>query len=301
LDKEFHYFEPVAETLPISRAVLVRYDADVHCVNTVLGDSLFDAPTIEKGTFFQTSQPYLATTGLNASGDHFHLEDLCSQPAQLATAASSTLSAHVTDIVAQQLVPLGLRDFLALLDLSLLPQPHGNGTLHASGVSHLPDDLVCTCWQHRLCVDILTDATNDSTKAFANVLYVLAALRASGLLFVFRYLTNHRTCLELTLDGTVRYLAVVDPFGLDASETELRLMPARGAAALDTSYIILGTKGRARRLVGSISPALAPSTGATNLGRATPPTLRAMYFEDICSAMDAGTVQQAVHTLLTAA
>lgn len=299
LDKDFHYFEPVGQETSISRAVLLRYDADVHRVTTVLADSVYDAPAIEKGAFFARSEPFVVVDSLQSSPDHFHIEDISAPAAALAASSIPAWAQSIRSVLSDHLVPLSTRDFLAFLDLALLPRPHGS-VAHSSGTQHTPSDFRCDCWDHRTCIDLLTETEGASMQAFANVLAALAALRQSNVAFVLRYLPNHRTYLELTLNGSTRYLAVIHPFGLDAAETEARLRPHRDGAALDPGYMILGTKGKARSLVNTVSAELASGLGGTHAGRAVRPGLRAIYQEDFELAFETNDLQHVLESLFAA-
>jgi hypothetical protein len=299
LDREFHYFEPVPAATSISRGVLLRYDADAYLVHTVLADSVFDSPTIERGVFLQSSQPYVARPDFGPSLEHWHLADIIGPCADTAAASSPVWAAAIHEVVTDQLVPLTVRDFLGFLDLALIPRPQGAALLHPSGIGHDPADLLCDCWDHRRCIDSLTNLGTTSAAALVEVLTALGAMRAAGLVFTMVYLENHRTYLAVQFATSLRHVAVVHPFGLDAAEVNHRLSPERRATVLDAGYVILGTKGHARRLSGTTPIAAAPAPGPIHAGRVSYSGVRALYSEDLEAAIRAHDLARAVEGLFT--
>ena len=100
----FHYAEHARPE--VSRAVLLRYDADAYRVRTILADALDDADKVEKGEVFDSSQPYIYGNGLlTSSAANNHIHDLC-EPARLAARNGLPEISAAIDSVTQRLTEM---------------------------------------------------------------------------------------------------------------------------------------------------------------------------------------------------
>lgn len=301
LDREFHYVEPLRDA-PASRIVLLRYDADAHLAQTALADDLVGAQNIARNGFFLASQPYVyVAPNLVPSPEHFHIEDLLAPAEQLArNYLPPARHAALASVIAGRLIPLTARQFLAFLDISLLARPMVNTPHHLPGEIHGAADYNCHCWDHRRCVDLLTETGRDSTVGLGEVLVLLALLSGEGLDFNVVSVGDSYGYLEVQITGTPRYCAVVFPFNFDAGEVERRLIPQHRPPAADVGYLVLGTSGRSRPLLADVHAARPARPGATGAAAAVVPTFRALFHEQLQAAIDGGTLAARVAGFLTA-
>ena len=140
LDAHYRYVEPLSQTanLQMSRIVLLRYDADVYRVRTVLPAYLQKTDGAAKSGLFRDCDPYSWDSGnLRPSPDNFHLQDLVLPARKLAKQQFTGVDIQI-DTIADQIVAAGTQEFLGLLDVATLPrypyehaagQPHKNGEI----------------------------------------------------------------------------------------------------------------------------------------------------------------------------
>lgn len=293
--KRFHYVEPVPCQKPISRAVLLRYDADAYRVQTVLADSITrtEAGTA-KGALLEDSQPYvLLGDELQISNADFHLRDIAARATLHATNAIPVLTAQIANAV-DAVCDLGTPAFLAFLDVGVIPRPPHEDDRHVAGVVHPGGDFKCCCWDHRTCVDRLSDR-DDCAAPLAQILLALAALTASGVEVAPCYNTEERTNVRLGIDGRVKQLAVVYPFNLDAEGTELGLWGLRRASTVSSQYIILGAGERPTRpRLNSVSAAVVRPLGGTEAALPTRPVINALYSNDFWQSFHQGILKRVI-------
>lgn len=99
LDRRFHYAEPVGSDVPLSRVVLLRYDADVYRVETILADVLTPASGAARGEFFHQASPYLLDGDhLAESENNIHLVDISRRARDQAVLALGASAPHVDAI-----------------------------------------------------------------------------------------------------------------------------------------------------------------------------------------------------------
>jgi hypothetical protein len=281
----YHYVEPLKADLPTSRIVLLRYDADVYRVRTVLPDAIDPAANVTKGFIFDDSQPYEHVNGaLVASGHHHHLADISALARQIASERYSQLVEAIARI-ADRLIKLSTLEFLAFLDMALLPQPALGTPRHPAGELHEGGDYRCMCWTHRRCVDFLADE-QPSAEPVAEVLAAVAAVEQAGVSAQPVCYDRRRTVFRILVGDRARHIAAIFPFHADADGTEEILAGSRAATA-DILYIVLGTEGRPARMRTSeaIASRASPS-GSNRASLAARPRLRVAYSAAFVSSVD---------------
>ena len=281
----FHYVERADDD--VSRAVLLRYDADAYRVRTVLADALDSADKVEKGELFDSSQPYVFDGGaLKASSDAFHIRDLC-KPARDVVATRTPALAAASDSVSSRLVELGTANFLAFLDLGILPRPSDGERGHPAGVRHEGGDLKCRCWNHRNCVDLIAEPTG--TTPLAELVESMALLEAGGCVPRPRYDHALRTNLEFTIAGAKKSAVVVYPFDISLEALQRRLFGERPPVSR-RAFIFVADPPEDRPRAGSVNVAEVPPIGAVDPSRAAAPTLSPLRAGELRRAAAAGDV-----------
>ncbi len=292
LTKRFHYVEPVPSEAALSRVVLLRYDADVYRVHTVLARWIEANVRTAKGALFEESQPYvLDGEALTPSAAHFHIEDICARAGRIATALAPDL-ADATRQILDQLAGLTTTEFLAVLDVGVLPRPAPDDERHVAGAAHLGGDFRCRCWRHRECVDRLADE-DEAAEPVAQVILALAALPARGVPVRIAYDASTRTNVVARLGDVQLPIGVVFPFDFDAEGTEVALWGRKRAALVDSAYIVLGVGERAvRPRTSSIDAALARPIGVLRVGTSAAPMLKAVYSAEFWNGVAEGRIRQ---------
>jgi len=197
--------------------------------------------------------------------------------------------------VADSLSSLSTKDFLAFLDLALLPRPGAGEFPHAAGDQHSTNDLSCRCWDHRRCIDYLCDREGDgSAWGLAQVFVALAALISQGVNVAPAIGIHNRTYFATNVDATSRLLGIVFPFNVDGGEARARLQRRERAPLVDVAYVVLGTGGTARPLLTQVNAGRAKASGAAGAGKAEEPMLRIRFLEQFREAMEAGQLRDFV-------
>jgi len=234
--RHHHYSEPLGQG--VSRYVILHYENDVNLVETVLSSALHPGGSAEKADLFHTTRPHRFAAGaLAETNDLEHLKAICAKSvASAAAGVPEALHGHLTAIH-DGLIALHTRDFLAFLDLAILPQPPAADQRHAAGNPHPGGDYRCRCWVHRTCIDEFADNENLQALPFIEVLKTLVAMRALGPPFEL-HPEARRTYLRMTLGDHQRLLAVVYGFGL-TSEALQRGLTGTRPAATGCGYIVV--------------------------------------------------------------
>lgn len=287
LNRPFHYVEPLGDSVPMSRAVLLRYDAHVYRVLTVLAEHIGRGTNTEKSALFQESQPYLLDSStLLVSQEHFHLVDICNRAQSEALKA-----AHLKDEIhclTERLTTLTTEKFLSFFDIAILPQPPSEEVRHTAGTQHPRGDFLCRCWPHRQCIDNLAD-DSPCISLLADVLIAMAEMDNRGLNVVPAVDVDRRTNLSITLDGINYPIGIVHPGDLNAAATQLGLCGGKNVSVVGSLYIVLGVgEPPVRPSIHELNAARVTSFGAINAGNAEAPRLKAIYDRDFHEALRAG-------------
>jgi hypothetical protein len=158
--------------------------------------------------------------------------------------------------------------------------------------------LLCTCWDHRKCVDSLADK-DASAYPLAVILEALAAMEVACLDVCLQYDKDRRTNVCLTVAGRPLHIGVVYASDLNAEGTERALWGQRLAKMVDSPYIVLGTGGRLRRPpLAGINPSRAAPSGGVRASSSTSPVLRALYYDGFQAALEQGTLPTALQGLI---
>jgi hypothetical protein len=192
LVKRFHYLEPVGSSVPMARMVLRRYDADIYRSSTLLADAIRRGDRVTKGRLFEDSQPYVSDQDrIRTSDENRHLFELTARATELAERGLRDVEGGLTPVlraalatVRGRLVELSTSIFLRCLDVISLPREFAGRRLHAAGDTHsdgaVEGDFLCLCWNHRECIDRLSDFDADAAP-LAEFLQIAAAIQASGI------------------------------------------------------------------------------------------------------------------------
>jgi hypothetical protein len=278
----FHYVEPSATD--VSRAVLLRYDADAYRVRTVLADAIDSADGVEKGELFDESQPYLFVDGaLTPSTEHVHLHDLCAPATQSVETASPGLAASLTPVVSA-LSALGTQKFLEFLDVGIVPRPAPGQREHLAGTKHEGGDARCRCWSHRECIDFLTE--NEAKPHLAALIHVLAILESQECSPRLKYDKRSRTNLELSLNGQQCAVVIVHPMGSDLEVLQRKLFGDK--APLRAKHIIVVIDGGHRPKVRTVKAGEAPAVNAIDASKADMPRLEPVHVNQVLDAAERG-------------
>ncbi len=291
LTRRFHYAEPIPSPQLASRMVLLRYDAHVHRVDTVLAESIQPDDHAARGAVFEESQPFmLRGATLSLSNDHVHLEDLTLRAAQIALARSPAPLHEPIRGIRSRLVEQTTTHFSSFLDVGIAPRPRDEASLHPAGMQHPGGDLACRCWEHRECIDKLAD-DDTAAQPLSVLIEALAAMEMAGLDPRPMYDKDRRTNTCFNIKGQQVSVGLVYPFDLNAEGTERALWGSRSARVVDSPYIVLGTGGRLRRRpLAQIDPSRAALPGPVRAGISAVPTLRAVYSDDFWTAVEQGTL-----------
>lgn len=285
-DKFTHRFHYAEHARPdVSRAVLLRYDADAYRVRSILADALDDADKVEKGELFDSSQPYVFRNGaLTSSSENNHIRDLCEPARVIARNGLPDLSAAI-DSVAQILTELKTSRFLAFLDLGIVPRASDEGKPHVAGVKHEGGDLKCRCWKHRFCIDLLTEP--EGITPLAAIIQTLAVLEGGGCVPKPRYDPNLRTNVDLTVAGIQRSAVVIYPFDF-AVEALPQKVTGEKPPVLKRQFIFVADPPARRPPVENINVAAAPPEGAVNPAKASMPVFAPVKVSELQQARLAG-------------
>jgi len=279
----FHYTEQADSE--VSRAVLLRYDADAYRVRTVLADALDASDKVEKGELFDSSQPYVFEGGaLKASSEYFHVRDLCEPARHVVETKIPALTTAVNNVVAK-LIVMGTANFLAFLDVGIVPQAPNGEKPHPAGTKHDGGDLKCRCWKHRTCVDLLTEP--DGMPPLAALMETLAVLDAGGCAPTPWYNQLLRTNLDLTVAGLKKAVAIVYPFNYSLEALQEKLFGERPPVS-ERQFVIVAEPTEDRPRVETINVADAPATGAVDPAKAGAPTIVAIHVRELKRAAEAG-------------
>jgi len=296
LTKRFHYVEPVPDVSRQSRLVLLRYDADVYRVQTTLARWVDGDDRAARGALFEEAQPYILDgEALAPSNSNAHLEDICARPVRIACDRVPRLTVSIRKM-AEQLCSLGTVEFMAVLDVGVLPRSPIPGEHHVAGVMHPAGDGECRCWRHRECIDFVSDE-EASAEPVAHLLAAMAAIDVAGLIVRFVYDRGRRTNLVIRLGVGDMAVGLVFPFHLDAEGTEEGIWGRDRVSLIDSAYIVLGVGERAalpsmRLRVASIDSAMARPVGAIRAGMAAAPVLRAVYAAEFWKAEELGSLRE---------
>ena len=281
----FHYVEQASAE--VSRAVLLRYDADAYRVKTVLADVLDAADRAEKGELFDSSQPYVLANGtLTASSTDIHIKDICG-PARQAVASRSAGLAQALAVCLDRLALLGTSRCLAFLDAGIVPQPQDGSRPHLAGIRHDGGDLLCRCWRHRICLDLLTDS--DGIRPLAALLESLALLESAACAPTPRYDSQRRTNVDVSVEGTSLPATLVYPFDYSLEALQQKLFGDRPPVS-EVHVILVADLASQRPPVETINVAEAPSSGALDPAKASSPTLSALRSADLKAAVASGSL-----------
>jgi hypothetical protein len=285
-DKFTHRFHYAEHARPdVSRAVLLRYDADAYRVRTILADALDDADKVEKGELFDSSQPYVFRNGvLTSSSENNHIHDLCEPARVIARNGLPDLSVAI-DSVAQTLTELKTSHFLAFLDLGIVPRASDGGKPHVAGVKHEGGDLKCRCWKHRFCIDLLTEP--EGITPLAAIIQTLGVLESGGCVPKPRYDPNLRTNVDLTVAGIQRSAVVIYPFDF-AVEALPNKVTGEKPPVLKRQFIFVADPAARRPPVENINVAAAPPVGAVNPAKASMPVFAPVKVSELQQARLAG-------------
>jgi hypothetical protein len=279
----FHYVEQA--NAEVSRAVLLRYDADAYQVKTVLADALDVRDRVEKGELFDSSQPYLLQDGkLTPSSDNVHIEDLCSPAREALVQRDATLD-NPTRAITQKLSDIGTSEFLAFLDSAIVPQTPEGERAHVAGQRHEGGDLRCRCWKHRVCIDTLTEPSGSGP--LEAILEGLGDLERGRCDPRPRYNERNRTNVELVLSGgSTSGVALIYPFDYSLEGLQKRLFGER-PPVLETHFVLVAELTQDRPKVETIDVAEAPTAGAVDPGKGSGPTLTAVRLNEVRRAVAA--------------
>jgi hypothetical protein len=279
----FHYAEQADAN--VSRAVLLRYDADAYRVRTVLADALDAEDKVEKGELFDSSQPYVFDTGtLTASPEHLHIRDLC-EPARRAVATATPDLGPAADAIASKLTQLGTTAFLSFLDVGIVPQAQDGEVTHPAGTKHQGGDLRCRCWKHRTCIDLLTEASG--VEPLTAIIDVLAVLEDGQCSPSPRHDHVRRTNVDLTIAGSKRAAAIVYPFDYTFDALQKKLFGER-PPVLETHFLFVAEILQQRPKVDTINVTEAPTAGAVDPARTGAPTIAPVRAVDLKRAAAVG-------------
>jgi hypothetical protein len=281
----FHYVEPSGPD--VSRAVLLRYDADAYRVRTVLADAIDSADGVEKGELFEESQPYLFVDGvLTPSSNNVHLIDLCAPAMSAVEAAAPDLAVPSASIVSA-LSALGTQKFLEFLDVGIVPRPAPGQPEHLAGTTHEGGDARCRCWSHRQCIDSLTE--NEGQPSLTALIRVLAILESQHCSPQLKYDKRNRTNLELSLNGQQCAVVIVHPMGSDLESLQRKLFGDK--APVRTKHIIVVTDGGDRPKVRTVKAGEAPAVNAIDAGKADVPRLKPVHVSQMLQAAESGDLE----------
>jgi len=299
LTRRFHYSEPIGSVRTASRIVLLRYDAHVYRVDTVLAESIQSQDHAERGAIFEESQPFLLRNGtLTFSNEHVHLEDLTERAMQLALSRAPAALHDAIRGARSRLVEQTTTEFMAFLDVGIVPQRRDGAPLHPAGVLHPGGDFLCKCWDHRMCIDKLCDE-EATASPFAIILEALAGMEVAGIAVRVLYDRARRTNVHITVEGQQAHVGVVYPFFLNAEGTEQAIWGERSANLVDSPYIVLGSGGRlCRPALADINPSRAAGSGAVRPEIGARSTLRAIYFNEFWASYEKGTLSDIVQRLI---
>jgi len=279
----FHYAEHARAD--VSRAVLLRYDADAYRVRTILADALEDADKVEKGELFDSSQPYVFRDGvLTSSQENNHIHDLCDPARLVARNGVPDISAEI-DSVSQRLTAIDTSHFLAFLDLGIVPRTPDGGKPHVAGVRHDGGDLICRCWTHRFCIDLLTE--QEGIRPLAAIIETLGVLEAAGCVPKPRYDPNLRTNVDLTVAGVQRSAVVIYPFDFAVESLPQKIIGEK-PPVLKKRFIFVADSAARRPPVENINVAEAPPEGAIDPAKASMPVFAPVKVSELRQARMAG-------------
>jgi hypothetical protein len=287
LDAAYRYVEPLPNQAPLGRLVLLRYDADAYAVVTSRPrSSPTGRPGTEKGAVFEQAIPYvLAGPNLVSSPANLHLEDLTSKSTERATEAMPQI-AEAIEVFRRRLIESGTATLLRFLDVALPPRSQVPTDFHGAGQTHGAGDFQCSCWPHRVCIDLLVH-DDEVIAAVAEVLCALGALEYAGANPKPVWSKARRTNIEVVLRGRMVKIGVVFPFRCNTAELE-RALRGRGPGGMtvDALYVVLAPPFRPR--VAEIDAARPAPTGALMAGTAAVPTLRAVFYAEFWEGAENG-------------
>jgi hypothetical protein len=281
LTRRFHYVEPVANPVSLSRVVLLRYDVDVNLVETVLGSAIDAEDRTSRSQLFSSALPMNVRDGtLVESLENKHLVEIAFLASETAAATAKSQNANVQALT-EALVALGTARFQDFLDLAIVPQPLVKDHRHAAGQQHTGGDCYCVCWKHRECIDFLCDDVDTATP-LAYVLLALAKIVSQGLIIDFMPDSNAGANIRVSGLASDFTLCIVYPFDFSADETEIAIRGSDEPRLAEPGYIVLGTSGRADRpKLAAIKQSVANRTAPVNAGSAAVPRLKAVYNEEL--------------------
>jgi hypothetical protein len=279
----FHYAEPACAE--VSRAVLLRYDADAYRVRTVLADSLDATNKVEKGEFFDSSQPYTFQNAvLTTSSENNHIRDLC-EPARLAARKEiPALSAEI-DSVVSALSGMATSPFLSFLDLGIVPQTPEGENPHLAGQKHDGGDLRCRCWKHRSCIDLLTEP--DGMIPLAAIIEILGVFEHGGCAPKPRCDMNTRTNVDVTISDARSPVVVIYPQSLDFEALQKKVFGEK-PPVLKRRFIFVTDPAHSRPPVDTINAAKVSPQGAIDAGKASSPTFSEVKGSELKRAHQTG-------------
>lgn len=292
LTRRFHYVEPVLRPSVLSRAVLLRYDADVNRVDTVLANAIDEDSRTERSQLFGSVTPLVLENGvLVDSATNLHLAEICERARRMASATNESLTAFV-QLVVDELVGLGTTRFQEFLDRAIVPRPPDNQHRHPAGQQHPGGDYDCNCWKHRECIDLLSDR-DDAAEPLAHVLFAIGNVLSQGMTIELVPAPSAPSNIRVSSQGRQFNLCVVFPFDLAANATEEAILGGPRPRSAAAGYIVLGTAGRSGRPeLAGISQAVAQGAGAINPANATSPRLKAVYADEFRKSIEDGTLEQ---------
>jgi hypothetical protein len=281
LTRRFHYIEPVANQVRLSRVVLLRYDVDVNVVDTILGNAIDAKDRTQRSQLFGSALPMNVIAGsLVESLENKHLAEIALLACETAAATDNTQSANVRALT-EALVALGTARFQDFLDLAIVPRPLVKDDRHAARQQHRGGDCYCLCWKHRECIDFLSDEP-DNANPLAYLLLALAKIVSHGM--TVRFMPDSNASANIQVSGALGEfpLCIVYPFDFSADETEIAIRGGDGVKMAEPGYVILGTDRRAERpKLAAVKQSVARRTAPVNAGNAAAPRLNAIYYRDL--------------------
>ena len=96
LTRQFHYVEPVSDSVALSRVVLLRYDANVNCVDTALASAIDEGDRTPRSQLFSSVIPMVMLNGaLVDSGENTHLVEIARRAKDMAAATDTTQTVRI--------------------------------------------------------------------------------------------------------------------------------------------------------------------------------------------------------------
>jgi hypothetical protein len=288
----FHYVEQADSQ--VSRAVLLRYDADAYRVRTVLADALDAFDKVEKGELFDSSWPYIyRNETLIPSSENSHIHDIC-EPALIAAQTSMPDIAAAIGSVGKQLSGMGTSQFLSFLDLGVVPQVPNGDKPHLAGTKHDGGDLLCRCWRHRVCIDSLTEP--EGLVPLAAILQTLGILEAGGCTPKLRHDLTKKTNVDLNIGPSLNSVTVIYPCDFSTEAVQKKVFGDK-PNVLEGRVIFVTNTALSRPSVATINAAEAAPKGVIDSAKSSLPTFAPIKASELRQANAAGSLPAYLESL----